>query len=147
MKIDFTTGDPITLREIEYKYSCIFSKEDIEVLAYPLETIFAEKYESIIKRNITTTRMRDFYDIYALFKFKEKEINFDTFKTAIIRTATKRESLDIMRDSEEILNGISKDSYLRQLWEVYIRENKYADDLDFDKTLEVLSIFSNNINL
>ena len=66
MKMDITTGDPITPKEIEYKYPCVFSKEDIEVLAYPLETIIAEKYESIIKRNITSTRMRDFM-MYILF--------------------------------------------------------------------------------
>ena len=63
MKLDLTTGDPITPREIEYTYPCIFSKEDIKIMAYPLETILAEKYETIIRRNIATTRMRDFYDL------------------------------------------------------------------------------------
>lgn len=63
MKIDITTGDAITPREIEYAYPCIFSKKDIKIMAYPLETILAEKYETIIRRNITTTRMRDFYDL------------------------------------------------------------------------------------
>ncbi len=145
IKMDITTGDPITPREIEYNYPCIFTKENIEVLAYPLETILAEKYESIIKRNITTTRMRDYYDIYTLFRLKENEIDFDTLRTAIIRTATKRDSLDMMRDSEEILNDIRDDSYLRNLWEVYKGENKYIGDLEFDKTLEVLTMFSEKI--
>ena len=147
MKIDITTGDPITPREIEYRYPCIFSKEDIKVLAYPLETILAEKYESIIKRNITSTRMRDFYDIYALFRLKEREIDFDILRTAIIRTATKRDSLEILKDSEEILSDIRNDSYLRNLWAVYIDKNKYIGDLEFDKTLEVISILSEKVRL
>jgi predicted nucleotidyltransferase component of viral defense system len=147
MKMDITTGDPITPKEIEYKYPCIFTKDDIKVLAYPLETILAEKYESIIKRNITTTRMRDFYDVYALFKLKEKEVDFDTLRTAVIRTATKRDSLDMMRNHEDILNDMKDDSYLRNLWEVYIKENKYVGDLAFDKALDVLAIFSEKINL
>ena len=147
MKIDITTGDPITPREIEYKYPCIFSKEDIKVLAYPLETILAEKYESIIKRNITSTRMRDFYDIYALFRLKEREIDFDILRTAIIRTATKRDSLEILKDSEELLSDIRNDSYLRNLWAVYIDKNKYIGDLEFDKTLEVISILSEKVRL
>ena len=67
MKLDLTTGDAITPREIEYTYPCIFSKEDIKIMAYSLETILAEKYETIIRRNITTTRMRDFYDLYTLY--------------------------------------------------------------------------------
>jgi len=103
MKIDVTTGDPITPGEIEYRYPCIFSEEDIEVLAYPLETILAEKYESIIKRNVANTRMRDFYDIYALFSMKEGEIDFDILRTAITRTAAKRDSLEILKNSEELL--------------------------------------------
>lgn len=147
MKIDITTGDPITPREIEYRYPCIFSKEDIKVLAYPLETILAEKYESIIKRNITSTRMRDFYDIYALFRLKEREIDFDILRTAIIRTATKRDSLEILKDSEELLSDIRNDSYLRNLWAVYIDKNKYIGDLEFDKTLEVISILSEKVRL
>ena len=69
MKLDLTTGDAITPREIEYTYHCIFSKEDIKTMAYPLETILAEKYETIIRRNITTTRMRDFYDLYLENKY------------------------------------------------------------------------------
>lgn len=147
MKMDITTGDPITPKEIEYKYPCVFSKEDIEVLAYPLETIIAEKYESIIKRNITSTRMRDFYDVYTLFRLKEKEINFEILKTAVIRTATKRGSLSIMQDSEDILNDIRNDSYIRNLWEIYVGENKYIGDLEFDSTLEVLALLSERISI
>ena len=76
MKLDLTTGDAITPREIEYTYPCIFSKEDIKIMAYPLETILAEKYETIIRRNITTTRMRVLYDLYTLYKLKKDEIDY-----------------------------------------------------------------------
>ncbi len=72
MKLDLTTGDAITPREIEYTYPCIFTKEDIKIMAYPLETILAEKYETIIRRNIATTRMRDFYDLYTVYKLKKR---------------------------------------------------------------------------
>lgn len=80
MKLDLTTGDAITPREIEYTYPCIFSQEDIKIMAYPLETILAEKYETIIRRNITTTRMRDFYDLYTLYKLKKDEIDYKILK-------------------------------------------------------------------
>ena len=70
MKFDLTTGEAKIPREIEYIYPCIFSEEAIKIMAYPLETILAEKYETIIRRNITTTRMRDFYDLYTLYKLK-----------------------------------------------------------------------------
>ena len=142
MKLDLTTGDAITPREIEYTYPCIFSREDIKIMAYPLETILAEKYETIIRRNITTTRMRDFYDLYTLYKLKKDEINYEILREAIERTSEKRGSHEIMQDYEEIIKDIKEDSYLRSLWEVYLSENKYIGDLKFDKVLDVVRIVS-----
>nr|WP_239541186.1 nucleotidyl transferase AbiEii/AbiGii toxin family protein [Peptoniphilus gorbachii] len=146
MKLDLTTGDAITPREIEYTYPCIFSKEDIKIMAYPLETILAEKYETIIRRNITTTRMRDFYDLYTLYKLKKDEIDYKILKEAIERTSNKRGRQEIMNDYEEIIEDIKDDPYLRSLWEVYLSENKYIGDLTFDKVVGVVRIISNRIN-
>ena len=139
MKLDLTTGDAITPREIEYSYPCIFHEKNIEVLAYPIETIIAEKYESIIKRNITTTRMRDFYDLYTLYNLKKDEIDIDILSTAIKRTSSKRESSQIMKISEEIIEDIQNDPYLKELWDVYISENKYIGDLSFDNVVDVIT--------
>ena len=146
MKLDLTTGDAITPREIEYTYPCIFSQEDIKIMAYPLETILAEKYETIIRRNITTTRMRDFYDLYTLYKLKKDEIDYEILKEAIERTSNKRGSQEIIKDYEEIIEDIKEDSYLRSLWEVYLIENKYIGDLIFDKVVDVVTILSDRIN-
>lgn len=140
MKLDLTTGDAITPREIEYSYPCIFNENDIRVFAYPIETIIAEKYESIIKRNITTTRMRDFYDLYALYNLKKSEIDIDILSTAIKRTSSKRESSQIMKISEEIIKDIQNDPYLKELWDVYVSENKYIGDLSFDNVVDVITI-------
>ena len=146
MKIDITTGDAITPREIEYAYPCIFSKKDIKIMAYPLETILAEKYETIIRRNITTIRMRDFYDLYILYKLKKDEIDYEILKKAIERTSSKRGSREMMKDYEEIIEDIKEDSYLRSLWDVCLSENKYIGDLSFDKVVGVVTILSNRIN-
>lgn len=146
IKLDLTTGDTITPREIEYTYPCIFNKEDIKIMAYPLETILAEKYETIIRRNITTTRMRDLYDLYTLYKLKKDEIDYKILKEAIERTSDKRGSHDEMQDYEEIIEDIKEDSYLRSLWEAYLSENKYIRDLTFDKVVDVVTILSNRIN-
>ena len=146
MKLDLTTGDAITPREIEYTYPCIFTKEDIKIMAYPLETILAEKYETIIRRNIATTRMRDFYDLYTVYKLKKNQIDYKILKEAIERTSKKRGSQEIMKDYEEIIEDIKEDSYLRSLWDVYLSENKYIGDLNFDKVVSVVTILSNRIN-
>ena len=146
MKLDLTTGDAITPREIEYTYPCIFSKENIKIMAYPLETILAEKYETIIRRNITTTRMRDFYDLYTLYKLKKDKIDYKILKESIERTSNQRGSQEIIIDYEEIIEDIKEDSYLRSLWEVYLSENKYIGYLNFDKVVDVVTTLSNRIN-
>lgn len=146
MKLDLTTGDAITPGEIEYTYPCIFTQEDIKIMAYPLETILAEKYETIIRRNIATTRMRDFYDLYTIYKLKKDEIDYKILKEAIERTSYKRGSQEIMKDYEEIIEDIKEDSYLKSLWEVYLSENKYIGDLEFDKVVGIVRIISDRIN-
>lgn len=146
MKLDLTTGDAITPGEIEYTYPCIFTQEDIKIMAYPLETILAEKYETIIRRNIATTRMRDFYDLYTIYKLKKDEIDYKILKEAIERTSYKRGSQEIMKDYEEIIEDIKEDSYLKSLWEVYLSENKYIGDLEFDKIVGIVRIISDRIN-
>lgn len=146
MKRDLTTGDAITPRKIEYTYPCIFSQEDIKIMAYPLETILAEKYETIIRRDITTTRMRDFYDLYTLYKLKKDQIDYEILKEAIGRTSKKRGSQEMMKDYKEIIEDIKEDSYLRSLWEVYLNENKYIGDLTFYKVVDVVTILSDRIN-
>ena len=147
MKIDITTGDAITPREIEYAYPCIFSKKDIKIMAYPLETILAEKYETIIRRNITTTRMRDFYDLYTLYKLKKDDIDYEVLKEAVKRTSNRRGSQEMMKDYEKIIEDIKEDSYLRSLWDVYLKDNKYIGDLSFDKVVDVVTILSNDTKL
>lgn len=147
MKIDITTGDAITPKEMEYLYPCMFQNESIRVLAYPLETILAEKYESVIKRNIATTRMRDFYDLYNLYNLRKEEIDFDILKQAIISTSNKRESLSLIKEAMEIIEDIKEDYYLKELWKVYLADNLYVGDLDFLATVKIVEIIADKIAL
>lgn len=147
MKIDITAGDAITPKEIEYLYPCMFQEESLRVLAYPLETILAEKYESVIKRNITTTRMRDFYDLYNLYNLRKEDINFDILKQAIISTANRRESLPVMKQAIEIIDDIKEDDYLKKLWKVYLVDDPYVGDLNFLETVKVVELIAEKIVL
>lgn len=147
MKIDITTGDAITPKEMEYLYPCMFQNESIRVLAYPLETILAQKYESVIKRNIATTRMRDFYDLYNLYNLRKEEIDFDILKQAIISTSNRRESLSLIKEAMEIIEDIKEDYYLKELWKVYLADNLYIGDLDFLETVKIVEIIADKIAL
>lgn len=140
--MDITTGDVITPKEIEYVYPCMFKEAGINVLAYPIETILAEKYESIIKRNISTTRMRDFYDLYTLYGLRKEEFDSHSLKQAILSTAEKRGSISLMQEADEIIKDIEEDSYLEELWGIYLKDNPYITELKFKDTIEVVKIIA-----
>lgn len=146
LKIDITTGDVIIPSEIEYSYETIF-KEKVNILAYSLETLIAEKYETIIKRNITTTRLRDFYDIYMIFKLKNDKIDINNLKQAIWETAKNRNSTEEILESKEILEDIKNDEYLNKQWNIYKKENKYVDNIQFSEILELLNKISDIIQV
>ena len=138
LKIDITTGDVIIPSEIEYSYETIF-KEKLNILVYSLETLIAEKYETIIKRNITTTRLRDFYDIYMIFKLKNDKIDVNNLKQAIWETAKNRNSMEEISESKEILEDVKNDEYLNKQWNIYKKENKYVDNIQFSEILKLLN--------
>lgn len=138
MKIDITTGDQITPAAIRYNYPLLFDERSISVMAYTLETILAEKYETIIRRNISTTRARDFYDLYVLYRVHRKEIRVPILKIAVEHTAQKRGSLELLSDWKEIIEDIRSENALHVLWKNYIGENPYALGLTFDEAVDAV---------
>ena len=140
MKMDITTGDEITPAAIQYEYPLLFEERSIPVMAYTLETILAEKYETVIRRNIGTTRARDFYDLYTLYHMHKERIRIPVLKLAVEHTARKRGSLDLLAEWEEILSDIREEDALKNLWRNYIADNPYAADLTFEDVVDVVGI-------
>lgn len=136
MKIDITTGDEITPAAIEYSFHTMFDEKDIAVYAYTLETILAEKYETIIRRGIGNTRSRDFYDLYILFHLYKDRINPGYFKIAVKHTAAKRGSLELLANYESICNDIRNEESLASDWSNYIEDETYAAHLSFDDVVQ-----------
>lgn len=137
-KIDITTGDAITYKEIEYDYNLMLADKKIPVWSYNLETILAEKFEAVIKRGIAGTRIRDFYDIYMLYNTEEKNINKKLLKTAINLTSEHRESLDLIRDWEKTLNILAEDEDMKKRWKVYQKTYFYAKDIEYQDLINTI---------
>ena len=135
LKIDVTTADIITPHEIEHELPSLFS-DPIKVKAYPLETILAEKLETILARDIANTRMRDFYDVGALCDIQGENINYNTLFVALKNTAVKRGSLKLLNNYENILETIKNNKTMKQLWENYSKEYKYAEKYTFTELCE-----------
>lgn len=138
LMIDITTGDVITYKEVEFKYSTIFENETINIMTYNYETIIAEKFESIISRNIDNTRMKDYYDLYMFVNLKWNDINKDTLRKAIINTSKARETLDYIDNASKYIELISNDSRLKSLWNSYQNNYEYAKDIEFIDTINAI---------
>ena len=136
--IDITTGDKITPREITYSMSSIFTNESIKIWTYNLETVLAEKLETIISRGLASTRPRDRYDLFTLYKLRKEEINLEVLKNALENTAEKRKSKETIYNWEEQVRGIEISDYQKELWIRYQRQFKYAKDISFDNSVQVI---------
>ena len=139
LKIDVTTGDKITYKEINYKYNLILEKRSIEIWTYNVETIIAEKYESIIKRSILNTRIRDFYDLYMLTHLDKKNVKSKMLTLAIRETSKHRGTFDIINDKnivEDVINSIQNDNFLKEQWNKYQRSYEYAKDIKYEQLID-----------
>ena len=136
--IDITTGDKITPREITYSMTSIFTNESIKIWTYNLETVLAEKLETIISRGLASTRPRDRYDLFTLYKLRKEEINLEVLKSALENTAEKRKSKETIYNWKEQVRGIDISDYQKELWIRYQRQFKYAKDISFDNSVQVI---------
>ena len=119
LKIDISTGDAITPREVRYSFKLMLEDRSIDIWAYNLETVLAEKLETIITRSTTNTRMRDFYDIYILEQLHGTTLNPKILHDALLATAHKRGSEKYLNQAEEVFDEVENDSVMQKLWEAY----------------------------
>ena len=133
LKIDISTGDVITPREIAYSYKLMFEDRTIHIMTYPIETVLAEKLETVISRSITNTRMRDFYDIHILLK--SQNINADILALALERTAKKRGNFNLLENAESVLKIVKSDEDMKRLWDIYQKKFKYAGEYTWDEVI------------
>ena len=137
LSIDITTGDVITPKPVKRLFKSILDKKrGFELLTYNTETILAEKVETILRRSVSNTRPRDFYDVYLIVKTQSYDM--DIFFKALSATAAFRKTTEIIKNVPEILKAIKESQILKQQWEKYRREYLYAQDITFEDTMKVL---------
>ena len=133
--IDIATGDPITPKEVNYSYKSIFTGENFNLKAYNIETILAEKMETIYSRGVFNSRSKDFFDVYIIYLLKKEEINFDNLKNACINTFSYRgndfdvdkilNTIDLIESNENILNR----------WKNYIKNQLNYSNISFEEVI------------
>ncbi len=136
--IELTTGDIITPREMKYNYNSIFEDKKIPIMSYTLETVVAEKLQTIVTRGLLNTRLKDFYDIYILIIAKENDLNKDNLIMAIQNTFKRRQTNLNIEQINEILKELTNDENMNNLWKEYVLKNPYARNINFIDTINAL---------
>jgi predicted nucleotidyltransferase component of viral defense system len=131
LKIDISTGDVITPRAIEFNYDLLLEDRSISLWSYNLETILAEKLQTVLARGILNTRMRDFYDIRMLLDTYEDKVNKAVLKDAFAATCKKRETDHLQEQAEDIIKIIDADEQLQVLWRAYQKKYSYAAEINY----------------
>lgn len=134
-KIDISTGDTITPREVRYRFYLMFEDRSIEILAYSLETVLAEKLETVISRATTNTRMRDFYDLHILCQLYGSTLTTQVLADALCATARRRGTLRLLSEAEDVLRELADAPHMRKLWDTYCLRYSYASELTWDIVL------------
>ena len=136
--VELTTGDVITPREMKYNYNSIFEDKKIPIMSYPLETVLAEKFQTIVTRGLFNTRLKDFYDVYILINTKIDDLNRSNLIKAIENTFKRRETNFDLEQFNEVINDLSNDNNMNNLWNEYISKNSYAKGVKFEDTIKAI---------
>ena len=136
IKVDISTGDEITPRAVAYKLPLIIEDRSINLWAYNLETLLAEKLETIMVRAEANTRMRDFYDIHVLLEQDVVTIDRDTMKSAFYATCKRRKSTERIVTIDDVINKIADDEVMKQQWKNYRKTNYYVGALEWYDVIE-----------
>lgn len=136
LKVDVSTGDVITPKEVRYRFKLMLEDRSIEVWAYNLETVLAEKLESIINRGITNTRMWDFYDVHILSQMYADQLSAEVFHEALLATCRKRGHLEQLEDAVIVFDEVEQDAGMENLWHAYQKNFSYAADFSWHAVVE-----------
>ncbi len=140
--IELTTGDVITPIEMKYNYKSFFEDKKIPIMSYNIETVLAEKFQTIITRGLLNTRLKDFYDVYILMNKKTHEINKNTLMTAIKNTFNKRKTYLDVDYINEVITNLKENENMNNLWQEYVLKNPYAKNINFKDTINALKSIS-----
>ena len=144
LTVDVTTGDKITPREVKRSLRLLFDDRSISVFTYNLETVLAEKIETVLSRNIANTRPRDFYDIYILTALYGKQLDIKVLEQALLETARKRNSLLILPRYRQIIQDIQASPRMRDFWEQYRERFNYVKNISFDDACKSVLLIMEN---
>lgn len=147
LEIDVSTGDKVTPKELKYKFPLLFEDKTILINSYNIPTILSEKIETILRRGVFNSRMKDFYDVYYFLNNLNNEIDMNILKEALENTFTKRDSFKYLNDYDKIIISIKSSEKIKKVWKTYSNKYKYANNISIEKILDMLLELMNDLNV
>lgn len=139
--LDIATGDPITPKSVDYAYKSLFSDENYPIVAYNLETILAEKLETVYRRNFFNSRSKDFYDIFVLYQTRKEEIDIEKLKMACKNTFAYRKTEYDVEKFRELLKELKTAEKMNTYWKNYQKQYGYATGISYIDVIQVCETF------
>jgi predicted nucleotidyltransferase component of viral defense system len=136
LKIDISTGDVITPGEIRFSFKLMMENRAIEIMTYNMETVLAEKLETVIARATANTRMRDFYDIHVLNKLYGGDVAADNLRAALMATAQKRGTAKYLPDALDVFDEVEANANKEKLWLAYQKKFSYAAGIGWHAVMD-----------
>jgi len=133
--LDVATGDVITPHPIQYSFASVFGNDEILIKAYPIETMLAEKLQTIYARGFLNSRNKDYYDLHILYRLRSKEIDMPTLARACERTFHYRKTeFDVVK-IQELLERLKRDDSFLKRWKAYAKKNNYVQGISFEAVI------------
>lgn len=142
--IDIATGDPVTPGPIVYQITRLLSEKTIKLNGYNLETILSEKVETILSRGLANSRMKDFYDVFIIYKLKENVIDWEVFKKSFANTCEYRHFHMTKEEAEKLVPLLEKDAVMKKRWDKYSKKNSFASNVSFANCIQVMLTLIND---
>lgn len=143
--IDIATGDLVTYHPVDYEYITVFLEENLNIKSYNLETMLAEKLETIYSKGFLNSRSKDFYDVHILYRLKKTEIDFDRLLIACERTFSHRSTTLDFNRIKDLLISLSEDKGFQNRWKTYAIKNTYVSDTQFVDVIESIHLLIDEI--
>lgn len=144
--LDLGVGDVVTPEPKVLTFNLTFKEqkgenERITMYSYPIETVLAEKVETIFALGIQNTRMKDFYDIHLLLNDPNKpslENLYEAFNKTWIFRHDQIEDADF-EDWLYLVNELKDNqNFKKGLWQNYITNREYAQSLSWGEIIDEL---------
>ncbi len=141
-EIDIATGDPITPNEIIYPYKCLLTGEEIRINAYNMETVVAEKVQTLLQRRNFNSRAKDFYDLYMIDKTYFNSLNLNILKEAFKATCHRRSFEISYTEAIQTLNEINTSNIIIANWRIFSQNKAYAKGISLNDVFVCNSSYS-----